>query len=72
MKETDKNEMGPESVWTPVFTDPCVENAIRNKGCIRQSANAPFTISVSGEGLCSNYKTEALAVLTEDTKHTAD
>ena len=71
MEEIDKPY--PATTWTHIYTDRSAENAIRNGGCgafIKRPGLPSVSLSKPGGSLCSNYKSELMALYntTEDLK----
>ena len=63
MEEIDKRY--PATTWTHIYTDGSAENAIRNGGCgvfIKRPGLPSVSLSKPGGSLCSNYKSELLAL----------
>ena len=62
--EIDKHYL--EASWTHIYTDGSAENVTRNRGCgayNMRPGKPPFSVSAPGGILCSNYRTEVLALL---------
>ena len=60
MEEIDKRY--PATTWIHIYTDGSAENAIRNGVFIKRPGFPSVSLSKPGGSLCSNYKTELLAL----------